>query len=72
MLFRCERPSGLFCVFLFGSGCEDKAQSAIFLCEITEFEIIEELAAMCSVRGTMTGSDLFMEEAEMGQNMNTD
>ncbi|XP_028275741.1 general transcription factor II-I repeat domain-containing protein 2B-like [Parambassis ranga] len=39
----------------------DTAQLLIFVRGITDFKITEELAAMRSMKGTTTGSDLFME-----------
>lgn len=40
----------------------DTAQLLIFLCRITKnFEMTEELAAIRSMKGTTTGSDLFTE-----------
>ena len=39
----------------------DTAQLLVFVRGITDFKITEELAAMRSMKGTTTGSDLFME-----------
>lgn len=39
----------------------DTAQLLVFVCEITDFKIMEELAAVHLMKGTTTGSDLFTE-----------
>lgn len=43
------------------SDVRDTAQLLIFVCWIMNFKITEELAAVRSMKGTTTGSDLFME-----------